>query len=51
MAYWQDSEKGWQPEWRGVTLPKLIRIRIVFQDSVRHSPDIVIMPMRDRWQL
>ena len=51
MAYWQDSEKGWQPEWRGVTLPKLIRIRIVFHDSVRHSPDIVITPMRDRWQL
>ncbi len=51
MAYWQDSEKGWQPEWRGVTLPKLIRIRIVFHDSARHSPDIVITPMRDRWQL
>ena len=51
MAYWQDSEKGWQPEWRGVTLPKLIRIRIVFHDSVRHSPDIVVTPMRDRWQL
>ena len=51
LAYWQDSEKGWQPEWRGVTLPKLIRIRIVFHDSVRHSPDIVVTPMRDRWQL
>jgi general secretion pathway protein J len=51
MAYWQDSEKGWQSEWRGVTLPKLIRIRIVFRDSVRHSPDIVVTPMRDRWQL
>ncbi len=51
MAYWQDSEKGWQSEWRGVTLPKLVRIRIVFRDSVRHSPDIVVTPMRDRWQL
>ena len=52
MAYWHDPKTGWQSEWGGVILPKLIRIRMVFtRDSGRHGYDIVIMPMRDRWRL
>jgi general secretion pathway protein J len=52
MAYWHDAQAGWQVEWGGVVLPKLIRIRMVFtRDSRRHGYDIVIMPMRDRWRL
>jgi prepilin-type N-terminal cleavage/methylation domain-containing protein len=51
IAYWQDPKSGWQPEWAERALPKLIRIRVVFtRDSGRHAPDIVIMPMRDRWR-
>jgi general secretion pathway protein J len=52
IAYWQEPKTGWQLEWAGSRLPKLIRIRIIFtRDSGRHGPDIVIMPMRDRWRL
>ncbi len=52
MAYWHDPQAGWQSEWGGVVLPKLIRIRVVFtRGSGRHGYDIVIMPMRDRWRL
>jgi general secretion pathway protein J len=52
IAYWRDPQAGWQPEWAGVTLPKLIRIHIVFTGaSGRHAPDVVVMPMRDRWRL
>jgi general secretion pathway protein J len=52
MAYWHDPKAGWQSEWGGVVLPKLIRIRMVFtRASGRHGYDIVIMPMRDRWRL
>jgi general secretion pathway protein J len=52
IAYWHDPKAGWQAEWGGVVLPKLIRIRIVFTaDSRRQGYDIVIMPMRDRWRL
>ncbi len=52
ISYWQDSNAGWQPEWAGLGLPKLIRMRIVFAAaSGRHAPDIVVAPMRDRWRL
>jgi general secretion pathway protein J len=52
ISYWHDPRAGWQSEWGGITLPKLIRIRMVFtRDSGRHGYDIVIMPMRDRWRL
>jgi general secretion pathway protein J len=52
ISYWHDPKAGWQSEWGGVTLPKLIRIRMVFtRDSGQHGYDIVIMPMRDRWRL
>jgi general secretion pathway protein J len=52
IAYWHDPKAGWQAEWGGVVLPRLIRIRIVFTaDSRRQGYDIVIMPMRDRWRL
>jgi general secretion pathway protein J len=52
IAYWHDAQAGWQSEWGGVSLPKLIRIRMVFTPaSGQHGYDIVIMPMRDRWRL
>ena len=52
LSYWQDSKEGWQQAWIGPSLPKLIRIRLIFVGaSGRHAPDIVIMPMRDRWRL
>jgi prepilin-type N-terminal cleavage/methylation domain-containing protein len=52
LGYWQDAKSGWQPEWRGVTVPKLIRIRVVTTSGRgRQPPDIVVSPMRDRWQL
>jgi general secretion pathway protein J len=52
MSYWHDAQAGWQSEWGGIVLPKLIRIRVVFTSSSgRHGYDIVIMPMRDRWRL
>ena len=52
LSYWQNPKDGWQTEWRGSSLPKLIRIRVVFAGSHGlHPPDIVIAPMRDRWQL
>jgi general secretion pathway protein J len=52
ISYWQNPQAGWQQEWRGVVLPKLIRLRIVFTAaSGRHAPDIVVAPMRDRWRL
>jgi general secretion pathway protein J len=52
LAYWQDAQSGWQPEWRGIVVPKLIRIRIVpTKGHARTTPDIVVSPMRNRWQL
>ena len=52
LGYWQDAQTGWQTEWRGVVLPKLIRIRIVQANKrARLIPDIVVSPMRNRWQL
>ena len=42
---------GWQADWAGSPLPKLIRIRVVFTEaSGRHGPDIVAMPMREQWR-
>jgi hypothetical protein len=52
LGYWQDSQSGWQPEWRGIVVPKLIRIRVVSSPgSGRTAPDIVVSPMRARWQV
>jgi general secretion pathway protein J len=52
ISYWHDPHAGWQSEWGGVTLPKLILIRMVFiPESGQHGYDIVMMPMRDRWRL
>lgn len=52
MSYWQDPQNGWQPEWRGPSPPKLIRLHLVFSPgSKQHAPDIVVAPMRDRWRL
>jgi hypothetical protein len=52
FAYWQDGQQGWQAEWRGVALPKLIRVRIELPAGhAKQVPDIVVAPMRNRWQL
>jgi prepilin-type N-terminal cleavage/methylation domain-containing protein len=52
VSYWQNSQDGWQAEWRGTSPPKLIRLRLVFSPrSGQHAPDIVVAPMRDRWRL
>ena len=52
LAYWHDGQQGWQPEWRGPSLPKLIRVRIVLPAGhAKQVPDIVVSPMRTRWQL
>lgn len=52
MSYWDDPKIGWQPNWRGVTLPKLIRFRVVLSPGAgRIVPDVVVAPMRDRWRL
>jgi general secretion pathway protein J len=52
LGYWLDPQVGWLTEWRGVVVPKLIRVRIVSRrGSARTTPDIVISPMRDRWLL
>jgi prepilin-type N-terminal cleavage/methylation domain-containing protein len=52
LGYWQDAKGGWLTEWRGVTVPKLIRIRAVpTQGAGRIVPDIVVAPMRARWQV
>jgi prepilin-type N-terminal cleavage/methylation domain-containing protein len=52
LGYWQDAKTGWQTEWRGVTVPKLIRIRAVSTPRTgRTMPDIIVAPMRARWQV
>jgi general secretion pathway protein J len=52
IAYWKDARVGWQSEWSGPALPRLIRVRIAFSSTRgRRSPDIVVAPMRDRWRL
>jgi hypothetical protein len=52
LAYWQDGQQGWLTEWRGVSLPKLIRVRIVMPAGrAKQAPDIVVAPRRNRWQL
>lgn len=51
IAYWPDARAGWQAEWAGPALPKLIRIRVAHrQGSGRHGLDIVVKPMRDSWR-
>ena len=54
IGYWQSGPTGggWLPTWNNPTLPKLIRVHIVFvAAALRHWPDIVVAPMRDRWRL
>lgn len=52
IAYWKEPGAGWQTEWAGSPLPKLIRIRVAFtHGSGRRGSDLVIMPMRDQWRL
>lgn len=51
IEYWPNPKNGWQREWAGPPIPRLIRIRIVFTGSGRKGLDIVIRPMRDRWRL
>jgi prepilin-type N-terminal cleavage/methylation domain-containing protein len=52
LAYWQDAASGWQSEWRAPTIPRLIRLSIVFRrNGPQRVPDSVVSPMRTRWQL
>jgi prepilin-type N-terminal cleavage/methylation domain-containing protein len=51
LAYWQPDGR-WITSWTAHSLPKLVRIRIVFQrGSGLRWPDIVVATIRDRWQL
>jgi prepilin-type N-terminal cleavage/methylation domain-containing protein len=47
LAYWRDVS-GWQDAWSGRDLPRLVRVRLVFNDPARHWPDILAAPMRER---
>jgi general secretion pathway protein J len=45
FAYWQPA--GWAEHWSSSTLPRLVRIRIVFaKGDQRHWPEIIVTPMR-----
>jgi general secretion pathway protein J len=45
FAYWQPS--GWVEHWSSSTLPRLVRIRIVFaKGDQRRWPEMIVTPMR-----
>jgi general secretion pathway protein J len=51
FSYWQDHTGQWLQEWTDLSLPRLIRMHLVFTSaSGRQGPDIVMMPMRHRWR-
>jgi general secretion pathway protein J len=55
FAYWRANQSGtdgsWTTAWNERDLPGLLRIRIVFPPhSLRHYPDLIAAPRRDRWQ-
>ncbi len=55
ISYWQPADKdkpgGWLAQWDGRRgAPPLVRFRVVFADSRRHWPDIVVATMRERQQ-
>jgi general secretion pathway protein J len=48
LAYWQPNG-GWSSAWTGPTLPRLVRIRVVFaRGAGRRWPEIVAAPVRER---
>ncbi len=51
LGYWSVGAQGqgWSSTWTGPYLPRLVRVRVVFQpgDS-RRWPDIIVAPMRER---
>jgi general secretion pathway protein J len=54
FAYWDPSlhlpPGGWVTAWVGTTVPKLLRIRLVFTKDARlRWPDIVVATARDPW--
>lgn len=54
FAYWDPSlhlpPGGWVTGWAGTTVPKLLRIRLVFtKDTGLRWPDIIVATARDPW--
>jgi general secretion pathway protein J len=54
FAYWDPSlhlpAGGWVTAWVGTTVPKLLRIRLVFtKDAGLRWPDIIVATARDAW--
>jgi general secretion pathway protein J len=54
FAYWDPSlhlpPGGWVTAWVGTTVPKLLRIRLVFtKDAGLRWPDIIVATARDPW--
>jgi general secretion pathway protein J len=54
FAYWDPSlhlpPGGWVTAWVGTTVPKLLRIRLVFtRDAGLRWPDIIVATARDPW--
>lgn len=48
LAYWPTAQGGWTQLWQSPEPPRLVRLRIVFEDSARGFwPDIVAAPMLD----
>ncbi len=41
---------AWKADWRGPTMPRLIRFHFEFATAGQHWPDIVVAPMRNPWQ-
>ena len=54
FSYWDPSlhlpSGGWVTAWVGTTVPKLLRIRLVFtKDAGLRWPDIIVATARDPW--
>jgi general secretion pathway protein J len=49
LAYWgallPNQPAAWQTQWKGMLLPQLIRVRLVFaKGDPRHWPDLIVAP-------
>ncbi len=54
ISYWDPSlhlpPGGWVTAWVGTSVPKLLRVRLVFmKDTGLHWPDIIVATARDPW--
>jgi general secretion pathway protein J len=54
FSYWDPSlhlpPGGWVSAWVGTTVPKLLRVRLVFtKDAGLRWPDIIVVTARDPW--